>query len=242
MNSNNPSQPYNNYSNPSFNNQPNTYSPMPNSYNQYQPTYNNYSNPSFNNQPNTYSPMPNSYNQNTSNMYAMPNNMPTNISTNIPVNVPINPAIVPVVVGSKGVMVTNSVNHRIMGLFRSGHVYLKATIFDNYANIGQTVKIQVEVNCLTSAKIDNLRVKLLRVTSTIVVGSTQKVPKDVLGTRDYWPDGRFPMRESRWEGYIDFDIPNTIAVSPSASFKIEVTAKMETGNKSPKVQLPILLN
>jgi len=60
--------------------------------------------------------------------------------------------------------------------------------------------------------------------------------------RDYWPDGRFPMRESRWEGYIDFDIPTTVAVSPSSVFKIDVIAKMEAGNKSPKIHLPMLLH
>jgi len=128
-----------------------------------------------------------------------------------------------------------------LGFIRGGSVYLKATIFDNYATIGQTKKIQVEVNCLTTAKIDNLRVKLRRV-SSIVVGTTQKSPKDILGVRDYWPDGRFPMRESRWEGYIDFDIPTTVAVSPSSVFKIDVIAKMEAGNKSPKIHLPMLLH
>jgi len=105
------------------------------------------------------------------------------------------------------------------------------------------MKIQIEVNCMTSAKIDNIRIKMKRMNNNIPVGTTtKKIPKDVLGVRDYWPEGRFPMRESRWEGYIDFEVPVAVAKLPNTSFRIGVLAKMETGHKNPKVDLPITID
>jgi len=157
-----PNMQYQNMNIP-YNNQPNMYQPTgnmqyTNTSAPYSMAYNNlsqsamsYNNYPYNNQPNTYTGNMPAYNNMTPNTYQ--NYTPTTSIYAMPNNpVPV-PAVVPgVALGSKGSTVTDSVNHKIIGFIRGGSVYLKATIFDNYATIGQTIKIQVEVNCLTTAK------------------------------------------------------------------------------------------